>query len=165
MIAYKFSDLDYELGFKILKSYLIIQNIFGRIQKEARIELKKLDLDYIIKFPNNMKMNSNFIDRLDSTVIFNEIHVNRFEIKSYISSLDLYHEALILKRIYPDTKLKVHSKKLSKYEKEIDKLSYYTHRNHILKALNSLYDLIISAENDSELKAKIMSGSKSIERI
>lgn len=193
MIAYKFSELDYDLGFDILKSYLIRENIFGRVQLEAKSEQKKLDLNYVIdkkteqmhitknnagelekpykrdkekyvyasSIPKDTIMNEKFIDQLDSNNTYSQIFISRFEIKNYISYLDLYSEALILKRVFPNLKLKLHNKKLGKYEKDIDKLSYQVHRKHLFKALKSLYDLIILAENDKDLKAKIMNNFKS----
>lgn len=197
MITNKFTDLDYSTGFGILKKYLILDNIFARIQKEAKTEFKKLDLNYIINhkvddmyiskknagelekpykrdkeryiyashIPNDTLMNEKFINQLDSKATYNQIFVSRFEIKAYISNLDLYSEALILKRIFPNVKLKIHNKKLAKFEKVIEQLSYVAHKNHLKKALECLYDLILLAENDSKIKDNIMSDLKAKDKV
>lgn len=176
----KLSDLEEKEALYILEKYLIKDQIFPRLQKDARSGLKRCDLNYILtdivnkmyvvknntgdiknpvsrnkdkyifadKIPKDIFMNKEFIKRLDSKEKIHAVFIPRFLIEKYLSMLSEYHEAILKKAIFPDVRLKTLSKKLSKHETEILRLSYQTKKNHTKKALKALYDLIIQCEND-----------------
>lgn len=140
----KHCDLFYRLTDKIDDMYITKNNSGELADKRKRIKGQYIFVD---KIQSDTFMNPEFIARLENKSEYEALYIQKYKITQYISNLDKYHQAILFSEIYKGISLKAF--KLGKYQNQIKALTYDTKRNHLIKAIDVLYDLIVLKESES----------------